>query len=310
MAGSHIAIPTILKIGSGTLGNVGKYLQSSGFKKAVVFFGNGLVEMFGKTVMDSLSEADIEVLSYCELDTTDIKDIIDLAFTIDSKTQVILGIGGGKVIDAGKYAAYIPMAALAAVLINVAWNMAGFPAIRSLLKGQKSDIAVFAVTFLITVFIDLTVAIEVGLGFAAFFFIKKMIDLSEVQNEREILTGGIKKDQPSENLDIPANTFVYEIEGPLFFGTVRKFELATERARTNCKYLVLRMRNTIYLDAGGIKALEQCKAACDRKGITIVISGIHTQPYLLLEKTGMADKLGRENIFDNINDALERCKRS
>ena len=107
MAGSHIAIPTILKIGSGTLGNVGKYLQSSGFKKAVVFFGNGLVEMFGKTVMDSLSEADIEVLSYCELDTTDIKDIIDLAFTVDAKTQVILGIGGGKVIDAGKYAAYL-----------------------------------------------------------------------------------------------------------------------------------------------------------------------------------------------------------
>ena len=89
-----------------------------------------------------------------------------------------------------------------------------------------------------------------------------MIDLSEVQNQRETLTGGIKKDQPSENLDIPANTFVYEIEGPLFFGTVRKFELATERAQSDCKYLVLRMRNTIYLDAGGIKALEQCKAAC------------------------------------------------
>ena len=209
---------------------------------------------------------------------------------------------------AGKYASYIPMAALSAVLINVAWNMAGFPAIRSLMHGQKSDICVFAVTFLITVFIDLTVAIEVGLGFAAFFFIKKMIDLSEVQNQREILTGGIKKDQPSENLDIPPLTFVYEIEGPLFFGTVRKFELATERARTDCKYLVLRMRNTIYLDAGGIRALEQCKAACDRKGITIVISGIHTQPYLLLEKTGMADKLGRENIFDNINDALKRCR--
>ena len=67
------------------------------------------------------------------------------------------------------------------------------------------------------------------------------------------------------------------------------------------------MRNTIYLDAGGIKALEQCKAACDRKGITIVISGIHTQPYMLLEKTGMADVLGRENIFDNITAALERA---
>ncbi len=208
---------------------------------------------------------------------------------------------------AGRYAAYIPMAALAAVLINVAWNMAGFPAIRALLKGQKSDIFVFTITFLITVFVDLTVAIEVGLGFAAFFFIKKMIDLSEVQNERDIITGGIHKDQPAENLEIPAHTFIYEIEGPLFFGTIRKFELATERAEADCKVLILRMRNTIYLDAGGIKALEQLKTACDRKGITIVLSGIHTQPYMLCEKTGMADKLGRENIFDNINAALERA---
>ena len=208
----------------------------------------------------------------------------------------------------GKYAAYIPMPALAAILINVAWNMAGFGAINALMKGQKSDIAVFFITFIITVFIDLTVAIEVGLGFAAFFFIKKMVDLSEVQDERAVITGGIHKDQPSENLDIPANTIVFEIEGPLFFGTVRKFEIATERAEANCKVLVLRMRNTLYLDAGGIKALEQCKAACDRKNITIVISGIHTQPYMLLEKTGTADKLGRENIFDNITDALNRAR--
>lgn len=207
----------------------------------------------------------------------------------------------------GKYAAFIPMPALAAILINVAWNMAGFPAIKALLKGQKSDIFVFLITFLITVFVDLTVAIEVGLGFAAFFFIKKMIDLSEVQDERNIITGGIKKDQPSENLNIPNGALVFEIEGPLFFGTVRKFELATERAQANCKVLILRMRNTLYLDAGGIKALEQCKAACDRKGITIVISGIHTQPYMLLEKTGFADKLGRENIYDNITSALERA---
>lgn len=207
----------------------------------------------------------------------------------------------------GKYAAFIPMPALAAILINVAWNMAGFPAIRALLKGQKSDICVFFVTFLITVFVDLTVAIAVGLGFAAFFFIKKMIDLSNVQDERAIITGGIKKDQPAENLDIPKGVLVFEIEGPLFFGTVRKFELATERAGADAKVLVLRMRNTIYLDAGGLQALEQCKAACDRKGIKIVLSGIHTQPYMLCEKTGMADKLGRENIFDNITDALKRA---
>ena len=209
----------------------------------------------------------------------------------------------------GKYAAYIPMAALSAVLINVAWNMAGFPAIRSLIKGQKSDTAVFAVTFLITVFVDLTMAIEVGLGLAAFFFIKKMIDLSEVQNEREALISGLHAaDMPEEKLDLPKGAMVYEIEGPLFFGTVRKFEVAVEKAGLDYKVLILRMRNTIYLDAGGIRALEQAKAACDRKGITIVISGIHTQPYMLLEKTGMADKLGRENIYDHISGALERAR--
>lgn len=208
----------------------------------------------------------------------------------------------------GRFAVYIPMAALAAVLISVAWNMAGLPAVRALLKGQKSDICVFAVTFLITVFVDLTVAIAVGLGLAAFFFIKKMIDLSEVQNAEDAITKGINKDIPEEHLNIPAHTFVYEIEGPLFFGTVRKFELATERAKAECKILILRMRNTNYLDAGGIQALEQCKQACDRKGITIILSGIRPQPKKLVEKMGMADKIGRENIFDNIVPALERAR--
>lgn len=207
----------------------------------------------------------------------------------------------------GRFAVYIPMAALAAVLVSVAWNMAGIPSVKALLKGQKSDICVLAVTFLITVFIDLTVAIEVGLGFAAFFFIKKMIDLSEIQNKRESLVNEIQTDYPEEKLDIPSGVLVYEIEGPLFFGTVRKFEMATERANADCKVLVFRMRNTIYLDAGGIRALEQCKAACDRKGITIILSGIHTQPFLICEKTGMADKIGRENIFGNITEALQRA---
>ena len=210
----------------------------------------------------------------------------------------------------GKYASYIPMAALAAVLINVAWNMAGFKAIKSLVKGQKSDTAVFLTTFLITVFVDLTVAIEVGLGLAAFFFIKKMIELSEVQSARETQIGGIiaNNDTDEKALEVPQNVMVYEIDGPLFFGTVRKFEVAVEQAGLKYKVLILRMRHTLYLDAGGIRALEQAKAVCDRLKVTIVISGIHTQPYMLLEKTGMADVIGRENIFDHIDQALERAK--
>lgn len=207
----------------------------------------------------------------------------------------------------GKYAVYIPMAALSAVLINVSWNMAGFPAVKALLKGQKSDIFVLAATFLITIFIDLTVAIEFGLGFAAFFFIKKMIDVSEVQNKRDSIAGGISGNEfLEENIEIPETAVVYEIDGPLFFGTVRKFEFAIERAGANAKVLILRMQNMIYIDAGGIRALEQAKAACDKNGITIVISGIHTQPYILFSKMGMIEKLGKENICADIKEALSR----
>lgn len=207
----------------------------------------------------------------------------------------------------GKYAVYIPMAALSAVLINVSWNMAGFPAVKALIKGQKSDIFVLVATFLITVFIDLTVAIEFGLGFAAFFFIKKMIDVSEVQNKRDSIAGGISGNEfLEENIEIPESAVVYEIDGPLFFGTVRKFEFAIERAGANAKVLILRMQNMIYIDAGGIRALEQAKAACDKNGITIVISGIHTQPYILFSKMGMIEKLGKENICADIKEALSR----
>ncbi len=205
----------------------------------------------------------------------------------------------------GKFAVYIPMAALAAVLVSVAWNMAGIPAIKALLKGQKSDICVLAVTFIITVFIDLTVAIEIGLGFAAFFFIKKMIDVSEVQEKRENIITGIDASGNTTEYTIPENVLVYDIEVPLFFGTVRKFEMAVERAAISCKALVLNMESTIYLDAGGIRALEQCKAACDRKGIKIILSGIHTQPYILFEKTEMVNKIGRENIFGEIQEAID-----
>ena len=207
----------------------------------------------------------------------------------------------------GNYVLYIPMAALAAVLMSVAWNMAGIPAIRKLLKGQRSDIAVLMVTFLITVFVDLTYAIGIGLILAAFFFIKKIIELSEVQTGNSTIVTGIKGDGSTEKIDLPKGVMVYEVEGSLFFGTIRKFEMATERSGAECKAIIFRMRNLIYLDAGGIQALEQCKAACDRKGITIILSGIHTQPYMLCEKTGVADKIGRENIFDNISAALERA---
>jgi len=107
MNGSHIAIPTILKVGKGVLKKIGGYIRSGGMEKAVIYFGNGLVDLFGVEVMESLKEAGVSVLEYREVDSIRIEDIVELAFGIDAKAEVIMGIGGGKVIDAAKYAAYL-----------------------------------------------------------------------------------------------------------------------------------------------------------------------------------------------------------
>lgn len=105
--GKAISIPAILKVGNNTLENIGDYLKAEGLHSVVMFFGNGLIEMFGQTVMNSLQKADISVLEYNELDSVDIDDIISLAFSIPNKARAVIAIGGGKVIDAGKYAAFL-----------------------------------------------------------------------------------------------------------------------------------------------------------------------------------------------------------
>ena len=214
----------------------------------------------------------------------------------------------------GKYAVYIPLATLAAVLVSVAWNMAGIPAIKALFRGQKSDITVLIVTFILTIFIDLTVAIEVGLVCAAFFFIKKMIDLSAVREVTKAKESGIQKPEATEqndNIDdesIPKGTFIYEIEGPLFFGTIQKFEQATIFTGEKYKVLILRMQDTIYLDAGGIHVLEQLYESCCKKGIKLLVSEIHTQPYVLALKSGLTDKLGKDNFCGSFVESINRAK--
>ncbi|MCM1046363.1 MAG: iron-containing alcohol dehydrogenase family protein [Candidatus Gastranaerophilales bacterium] len=102
-----IAIPVILKVGKGVLQNIGIYLKAEDLDQVVVYFGNGLIDMFGMDVMESLKESDVNVLEYRELDTVDMDDIIELAFAISNQTKAVVAIGGGKVIDAGKYAAFL-----------------------------------------------------------------------------------------------------------------------------------------------------------------------------------------------------------
>ena len=104
---NYIAIPSLLKVEKDALSKIGTYLKDSGFQKVVIFFGNGLIDMFGTTVMQSLKDANIEVLEYSELDTVRLEDITSLAFGLPNKTQAIIGLGGGKVIDAAKYSGFL-----------------------------------------------------------------------------------------------------------------------------------------------------------------------------------------------------------
>ena len=107
MRENQIAIPTILKVEKGAVKNLGSYIKMNGLNNVVIYFGNGLIDMFGYNVMDSMREEGINVLEYREIDTVQIEDLIKMAFSIDAKAQVVVGIGGGKVIDAAKYAAYL-----------------------------------------------------------------------------------------------------------------------------------------------------------------------------------------------------------
>ena len=107
MEGKHIAIPALLKIGAGVSDHLGIYLNELGFQKVVVFFGNGLIDMFGSLVLDSLHDAEIEVLEYQELDTVRLEDLSSLAFSMSAKTQAVIGIGGGKVIDGATYCGFL-----------------------------------------------------------------------------------------------------------------------------------------------------------------------------------------------------------
>lgn len=212
----------------------------------------------------------------------------------------------------GRYAVYIPMPTLAAVLVLVSYNMSGIPAIKSVFKGQRSDSVVMFVTFFVTVFISMTLAIEVGLILAAFFFIRKMIEVSTVSTiKNELLDADIDAEHQDANSfslrNIPKYVLVYEIEGPLFFGSIQKFEQAMAMVDFDCKIIVLRMRNTLYVDAGGLNIISQLYEDCRNKHIALLLSDIHTQPYMLTIKTGLDKKIGSENIFGNLDEALERA---
>lgn len=212
----------------------------------------------------------------------------------------------------GEYSALIPLSSLAAILIIVAFNMSERQHIKQLMKSPRSDILVLLVTFLLTVLIDLTVAIQVGVLIAAILFIKRMNDVSqygyvtqELRNMDEFDDDGWVR---SATPNIPEGVEVFELQGALFFGAVQQFKDAIQIIEKKPKILILRMRQVLAIDATGIHSLEELFESSLSDNMTLVISGIHSQPLFALEKAGLADKIKRENILGNINEAIQRAK--
>jgi sulfate permease, SulP family len=209
----------------------------------------------------------------------------------------------------GRWASMIPLATLAAILVVVAYNMSEWRTFRWLLKTPKSDIIVLLTTFILTVVVDLSVAIETGMVLAAFLFMHRMAtvtNVSVVTREMEDIESG----WPPElaNIDIPLGVQLYEINGPFFFGAAETFTQTIASVGSFPRALIIRMRNVPALDATGIKALEDIYKRAQHAKSRFIISEIHSQPYLALEGSGFLAKLGEENLAPTLIEAIERVK--
>ena len=199
----------------------------------------------------------------------------------------------------------IPMPCLAGVLVMVSYNMSGWRTIVSMCKSSMSGTSVLFVTLLLTVFFDLTLAIEVGLVMAIVLFMKRAMEsahISVVRDEVEVHHDG----ENDEVLSIPSGTEVFEIEGPFFFGIANKFDELT-RNTDAMPIRVVRMRKVTFIDATGLHNLEIFINASKKEGRVVILSGVHDNVEKSLIKAGIVDLVGKENVCNNIHLALQRA---
>lgn len=210
------------------------------------------------------------------------------------------------------YANRVPLAALAAVLVMVAWNMAEIDHFRGLLHAPKSDVLVLVTTFGLTVLADLTVAVGVGMVLASLLFMRRMSEVTNVgaiTRELEDLDEDEGDDPGAIALrDVPPATEVYEVNGPFFFGVADRLKDALRRVEKPPRVFVVRLRRVPAIDATGMHALEELYDKCRREGTTLLLAGVHAQPLNAMLRYGLFDRIGEENVFENVDAALERAR--
>ncbi|MGA9423669.1 MAG: SulP family inorganic anion transporter, partial [Terracidiphilus sp.] len=208
---------------------------------------------------------------------------------------------------AAPLARFIPLATLAAVLFVVAWNMGEWREIGGVLRLAKADIAVWAVTFALTVTADLTVAVGVGMALAALLYIYRIAETTTVAPvTEEYLRDG--KAHVLQDKEIPPNVAILRIHGPFLFGTTQKLEEATVDLGVFPTIVILRLRNMTALDATGFHALEVFAERMRRTGRTLLLCGARDQPAELLSQANVVGDIGRENILPNVDAALRRAR--
>ncbi len=207
----------------------------------------------------------------------------------------------------GKWAALIPMATLAGILVVVAYNMSEWESFVSVFKGPRSDVAVLHTTFLLTVGVDLTVAIEVGMVLAVFLFMRKMIMFSDVSAFTKEMDEDGKDNDALGNFVIPAHVEVFEITGPLFFGAAYKFKDAMRFIEKPPKVLIIRMRQVPIIDATGIRTLEEVYKESKHRGTKLILSEVHSEQVLKeLQKARLLFAIGKANVTNSFKEALNR----
>lgn len=211
------------------------------------------------------------------------------------------------------YAVYIPLSCLAAILVQVAYNMSEWKTFKYLLRGDKSDVAVLLITFFLTVIVDLTVAIEVGVVLAIVLFVRRVMETSHVNKLQADYVAATEDPEKAamvntDRLDIPAGVEVYEIDGPFFFGLASRFEELEQVKKKGTKVRIIRMRKVPFIDSTGINNLRNLCERTHKRGVTVILSGVTDKVHASLVKFGVDLEIGSEYIFPHIVPALEKAR--
>ena len=201
----------------------------------------------------------------------------------------------------------IPLAALSAVLLVVAWNMSEIGHFRWILTAPRSDAVVLLTTFGLTVLTDLTLAVGIGMVLASFLFMKRMADMSGV-GALGIASTTNGDEQEPDLPQLPPNVVAYEVYGSLFFGSADRLRDTLAGLQLPPAVFILRMRHVLAIDATGLHALSELHAKCRDDGTTLVLSGVHSQPVMALAGVGIDQIIGLENMCETIGEAIERAR--